>query len=182
MSDLGDLEQLPDGGWRLRFRRALPYPRAVVWEAVSEPVQLARWFPTTIDGERRTGASLRFRFPDAEGVEPFGGEMIEFRAPDCLEFSWGPDRIRIELRELPGGTELTLLDTLEDVGKGARDGAGWHTCLDALAAALAGDPAARERLGEWREVHTRYRLRFGPEASTIGPPAEMAGPEDRGTR
>ena len=67
-------------------------------------------------------------------------------------------------------TELTLLDTLDDVGKGARDGAGWHTCLDALSASLAGDREPRQRLESWDSVHTGYRRRFGPRASRIGPP------------
>lgn len=170
MSQLGELEQLPDGRWRLRFRRELRYPRTTVWRAVTEPDQLAEWFPSTIEGERRTGAELRFTFPDSAAVDPIPGRMVELRAPECLEFSWGADLIRIELRELPDGTELTLFDTIEDVGKGARDGAGWHTCLDALAESLAGGPEPRQRLGDWSAAHRAYQRRFGARASTIGPP------------
>jgi hypothetical protein len=63
-----------------------------------------------------------------------------------------------------------LLDTLDERGKAARDGAGWHTCLDALAAHLQGGPGAREAIGIWSEVHVLYVESFGPEAATIGPP------------
>ena len=45
----------------------------------------------------------------------------------------------------PVGGELELLeDTLDERGKAARDGAGWHTCLDALETSLDGRPDARE--------------------------------------
>jgi hypothetical protein len=90
-----------------------------------------------------------------------------------MELQWGPDVIRIELRPVPEGTELTLLDTLEEQGKAARDGAGWHTCLDSLAAVLRGDEAARRQMDNWREVHSHYVESFGPAAATIGPPEGM---------
>jgi hypothetical protein len=100
--------------------------------------------------------------------------MTAFEPPRLMEMQWGPDLLRIELRPVPEGTELTLLDTLEARGKAARDGAGWHTCLDALEADLAGDDAARATMGRWSEVHPRYVERFGPEAATIGPPEGVA--------
>jgi hypothetical protein len=87
-----------------------------------------------------------------------------------MELLWGPDVLRIELRPIPEGTELTLLDTLDERGKAARDGAGWHTCLDALEASLAGEEAARAAMDRWSDVHARYVERFGAEAATIGPP------------
>lgn len=59
----GDLEQLEDGRWQLRFTRSFRHPPEKVWRAISEPEHLARWFPTTIEGERVAGAVLRFAFP-----------------------------------------------------------------------------------------------------------------------
>jgi hypothetical protein len=91
-----------------------------------------------------------------------------------MELRWGTDIVRFELRPVSDGTELTLLDTLDGLGKGARDGAGWHTCLDALDAELRGDPAARDQLGKWEEVHPHYVERFGPAAASIGPPQALA--------
>ena len=170
----GDLEQLPDGRWRLRFTRTLPHPPEKVWRAVTEPEHLARWFPTTIEGERSSGAPLRFSFPRAQ-AEPFTGEMLAYDEGSAMELSWGGDIVRIELREAPTGTEMTLLDTLEERGKAARDGAGWHTCLDALAAHLLGRQAARAEMAAWPEVNRQYIERFGPEAATIGPPEGFEG-------
>jgi uncharacterized protein YndB with AHSA1/START domain len=165
----GSLEQLEDGRWRLRFRRTLGHPPEKVWRAITEPGHLAHWFPTTIEGERAPGARLRFEFPAGQ-APPFEGEMIAYAPPSLMELRWGSDILRLELRPVEGGTELTLLDTLDEFGKAARDGAGWHTCLDALEAGLGGRKEARETLGTWREVHAHYLERFGSEAAAIGPP------------
>jgi uncharacterized protein YndB with AHSA1/START domain len=169
MPDFGTIEQLDDGRWRLRFTRTLSHPQSKVWRAVTEPDQLAKWFPSTIEGEHEAGASLRFTFPD-DIAEPIDGEMLAYNPESLVEFSWGPDVVRIELRPVAEGTELTLLDTLEEHGKAARDGAGWHGCLDALEAALGGDEDARTQMNVWAEVHPHYVEEFGPEAATIGPP------------
>ena len=169
MPDYGTIEQVNDGRWRLRFTRTLVHPQTKVWRAVTEPEQLARWFPTTIDGERAAGAPLRFTFPN-DMAEPFDGEMLAYEPESAIEFRWGPDLVRIELRAVGEGTELTLLDTLEERGKAARDGAGWHTCLDALEAALAGEDEARAQMDTWAAVHPHYVESFGPKAATIGPP------------
>jgi uncharacterized protein YndB with AHSA1/START domain len=166
----GTCEQLDDGRWQLRFTRTVDHPPSKVWRAITEPEHLAAWFPTTIEGERAAGAPLRFSFPGGE-AEPFDGEMLAFDPPAALELRWGTDIVRIELRPDGDGTELTLLDTLDERGKAARDGAGWHTCLDALEASLSGDPDARAATGAWRDLREHYAERFGAEAATIGPPA-----------
>jgi uncharacterized protein YndB with AHSA1/START domain len=165
----GDLEQLDDGRWQLRFTRALAHPPQKVWRALTEPEHLARWFPTTIDGDRAAGAKLTFRFP-GDQFGPFEGEMLAYEPESLMELQWGPDTVRLELRAAGDGTELTLLDTLEDRGKGARDGAGWHTCLDALERELTGDDDARDEMSRWKDVHEHYIESFGPEAATIGAP------------
>jgi uncharacterized protein YndB with AHSA1/START domain len=168
----GDLEQLDDGRWRLRFTRTLPHPPQKVWRAVTEPEHLARWFPTTIEGERVAGAPLRFSFPNGQ-FPAFEGEMTAYEPPSLMELRWGSDLLRLELRAVERGTELTLLDTLEVLGKAARDGTGWHTCLDALEAGLQDRAEAREELDRWEELHPHYVERFGPSAATIGVPEEV---------
>ena len=94
--------------------------------------------------------------------------MLAYEPPTLMELRWGPDIVRLELRPAGGGTKLTLLDTLDERGKAARDGAGWHACLDSLQADLDGEQNARAAMS-WRELHLRYVASFGPEAATIGP-------------
>jgi len=165
----GELEQLDDGRWRLRFTRSLAHPPEKVWRAITEPEHLAHWFPTTIEGDRAAGAPLTLSFPGGQ-FPPFDGEMVEFEPQSAMEIRWGPDTVRLELRPIDDGTQLTLLDTLEERGKAARDGAGGHTCLDALERSLSGDADARDEVNGWLDVHEHYIESFGPEAATIGPP------------
>ena len=164
----GQLEQAGDR-WQVRFVRSLPHPPETVWEALTQAEHLKAWFPTDIIGERAAGAPLKFEFRDNEGP-PFDGEMLAYDPPKRLEFRWGPDTLRFELEPDGRGTMLTLVDVLEELGKAARDGAGWHVCLEALSHHLVGDPQAGEQRGRWNEVAPGYRERFGPAASTIGPP------------
>ena len=96
--------------------------------------------------------------------------MLAYEPPSLMELSWGTDIVRVELRSTATGTELTLLDALDERGKAARDGAGWHVCLDRLEAHLDGEPGAREQVSDWHEVHPHYVESFGAEAATIGPP------------
>lgn len=166
----GTLKQLDDGRWQLCFMRTFAHPPEKVWRAISEPEHLAAWFPTSIEGERVAGAPLRFALRGGQ-APPFEGEMLAYEPPSLMELRWGTDILRIELQPSRKGTVLTLLDTLDEHGKAARDGAGWHTCLDALEADLRGDRTARESTAEWKDVHPHYVESFGAEAATIGPPA-----------
>jgi uncharacterized protein YndB with AHSA1/START domain len=165
-ADLGVLAQQGDD-WTLTFTRRIPHPPEKVWRAVTEPEQLAAWFPMPMVGERRAGAPLRFVTSPGEG---FDGQMVRYDPPTLMELMWGTDRLRIELRADGEGTLLTLTDTFGDLGKAARDGAGWHECLDRLDLAARGLPLP-EKGQIWRQMHPRYVQRLGPAAATIGPPA-----------
>jgi hypothetical protein len=92
--------------------------------------------------------------------------------PRRLEFTWGTDTLRFDLRADGAGTVLTLVDRIDAVGKAARDAAGWHACLDALEAHLSGEQPALTSGQRWEQVHPVYVERFGPEAATIGPPQD----------
>jgi uncharacterized protein YndB with AHSA1/START domain len=155
----------------LRYRRRLAHPREKVWRALSEDEHLAEWFPTTVEGDRATGAPLRFSFRESEG-EPFEGEMRVFDPPSVMEMRWADDVLRFELT--PEGDDeclLVLTVIFPEHGKAARDGAGWHVCLEQLAHAVDGTVPPPKSPERWREVHHGYVERLGPEASTIGPPA-----------
>jgi len=167
--DLGTLEKT-DGRWRLQFVRHLPHPPEKVWRALTEPEHLDAWFPSTIEGEREAGAKLRFTFPFDE-APVMDGEMLVYDPPSVLEFIWGEgDQLRFELRPDEGGTVLTLLDTFDEQGKAARDGAGWHATLDVLRYHLAGEEPPFDPERHWADVNAQYIEALGPEASTIGPP------------
>ena len=155
-----------DGGWQLRFVRKLPHSIDKVWQAITEPEHLKAWFPDQIIvKEWKPGAPLKFitQFGD------FEGEVLTVQPPRLLEFRWGSDFLRFEVTPEAGGSVLTLVDRIDQKGKAARDAAGWDEHLERLVSHLAGEPP--KTAGDtWREMNPRYQERFGPEASTIGPP------------
>ena len=164
----GTLEQTPEGP-RLRFTRRLGHPPEKVWRAITEPEHLKAWFPMPIVMDRwEPGAPLRF---DSEVVGALDGEVLAVEPGRVLEFRWGTDTLRFEVRPDGDGTELTLFDTIDELGKAARDSAGWHTCLDYLEHHLDGTTPPWSHSDRWREVHPGYVEELGPEAATIGPPA-----------
>jgi uncharacterized protein YndB with AHSA1/START domain len=155
----------------LRYERHLAHPQHKVWRALTEDAHLAAWFPTTIEGERSAGASLHFAFRQSEG-QPFEGQMLVFDPPSLMELRWADDLLRFELEPDGTGCILRLTVTFPEHGKAARDAAGWHVCLEQLAADCDGSDHSRQPPDRWRAVHRGYVERLGPEASAIGPPEE----------
>jgi uncharacterized protein YndB with AHSA1/START domain len=170
--EFGVLER-GDGEVTLRFVRWLPHSPEKVWRALTEPEHLAAWFPTTVEGELAAGSGLRFSFKEAQ-APPFDGTMLAFDPPVLMELVWGDERLRFELIADGAGTLLTFTASFAELGRAARDGAGWHVCLDLLGYDLGDATAPWPQSDRWRAVHAEYVARLGPEAATIGPPAELA--------
>jgi uncharacterized protein YndB with AHSA1/START domain len=135
---------------------------------VTEPEELAKWFPARpeISGERRVGARLRFVYPRNESP-PEAGEVIELEEPRVFAFTWRPDAVeerqtllRFELEPDGDGTKLTFTHELPrpDTAKVA---AGWQLCLDDLELALGGETRDEFPAGRWVELHEEYAEQFG---------------------
>jgi uncharacterized protein YndB with AHSA1/START domain len=166
-------ELAADGRPRLTFTRRLGHPPERVWRALTESEHLAAWFPTTIEGELAAGAPLRFELRDG-AAPPMEGEMLAFEPPRLMELRWGDeDILRFELcADDRDGCLLTFTDTFEELGKAARDGAGWHACLDLLGYRLDRQEAPWSSADRWRQVRGGYIERFGADASRLGPPED----------
>ena len=162
----GTLEQAGPR-WRLRFTRDLDHPVPRVWRALTERGDLEAWFPFRITGDWAVGGLLTFSDPRSR-VPDFTGEVLAYQPPALLEFRWGPDTLRLEVEARDTGCTLTLLHTFDELGKAARDAAGWHVCLETLARDLDGASAPPASL--WGQVHPGYVSSFGPEASSAGVP------------
>ena len=159
--ELGTLEH--DGDLCvLRYRRVLRQGPETVWRALTDDAHLAGWFPTTIEGERSPGASLRFSFREGE-APPFDGEMLVVDPPRVLELRWGGDVLRFELEPEGSGSSLTLTVTFPEYAKAARDAAGWHVCLEQLGYVAGEDELPFVPSQRWRAVHPGYVSRLGPE-------------------
>jgi uncharacterized protein YndB with AHSA1/START domain len=145
--------EMIDGHPTLNFERRIAHPVEAVRRADTEPDQLVHWFPCAVEVDLRLGGKMTFTFP--EGTLPDGasttlGSVTELDPPRRFSFLWGEDHLHFELEPADGGEACVLrfsveLDSRE---KAARDGAGWHECLDGLERWLDGprvDAAVRAR-------------------------------------
>jgi uncharacterized protein YndB with AHSA1/START domain/DNA-binding transcriptional ArsR family regulator len=157
----------------LQFALRLRRPVDAVWQAITDPAELAAWFPAAVAADLRLGGEVELVFPGMAAIE---GEVTEFEPPRRLGFSvWGSEHLRFELTPEPDGVEgacgLRFMHVLDDRETAARDAAGWHVCLSRLAAALEG----RTPLPPESEMQERARLH--DEYAQLGlptrPPAAM---------
>ena len=59
-----------------------------------------------------------------------------------MELRWGQEILRFELQpDGEDGCVLLFTNTFDELGKAARDGAGWHSCLDLLGYDAGGERA-----------------------------------------
>jgi uncharacterized protein YndB with AHSA1/START domain len=156
----------------LRFERRLAHPVAKVWRAITEPSELAHWFPSHVQGEMRAGGGLTFRFEHMPLDAPLTmeGRVTDFDPPRLFAFYWGDDHLRFELEASPQGDAcvLRLIATLDARDKAARDAAGWHQCLDGLERQLGGTAPERPmRTDAWREHYDEYARRGLPTGAPV---------------
>ena len=123
----------------VRFERQLDAPRERVWELLTTAEGLERWLaPATVELSPTGSIDIDF----GEGGMA-GGAIAELTPGFTVEFNWRfpgePDSIlRLELEEVgSGSTRLTLIHRLLPTDQATGYGAGWHTHLDHLDAALA---------------------------------------------
>ena len=143
----GTLERTADGGV-IRFERRFPYPIRDVWNAITEPEQLAEWwlpFDADITVDLREGGLMVFA---GRGEEPFTMTFTVLRveAPMLLEHTHAdPDSlVRWELEATGTGCTLRLSHFVTDVTE-AIDHCyvvGLHHSLARLEPLLEGRPIA----------------------------------------
>ncbi len=168
-----------DSRHALRFERRLAHPPEKVWRALTEPSEIGQWFPATPEWELVPGAKIVFRFREEAPVDDmtqadFEGEIVAVEPLRLLEFTWADELLRWELAPDGGGTRLTFTTAFDDLGKAARDAAGWDVCLEVLEAAL-GDREVSwdDQMKRWNELFPGYVGSLGPEASVEGKPEGM---------
>jgi uncharacterized protein YndB with AHSA1/START domain len=154
----------------VRFERTFAHPVAAVWDAVTDPAQLEKWFPTTVEfSELRAGASIAFHFAH-DAYPPMDGEFREVDPLRRLVFTWGDDELTFELSEREPGAACRLAFTvvLDGEEKAARDSAGWEECLDMLSETVAGGvparPTGRER---WEAYYEEYKRQGVPASAPL---------------
>jgi uncharacterized protein YndB with AHSA1/START domain len=189
--ELGPGRTAAGEGRSIRLRRTYDAPIDDVWDALTNPERINRWF-LPISGDFRIGGRYQF-----EGNA--GGEIVSCDRPNRLHVTWvygepaSPSDIsEVELRLKPSGgerTEFVLEHTAivpeemwNEYGPGAV-GVGWDGGLLGLALHLQGgsidDPIAWQTSDEGREWNTRSSEAWGAAHAAAGADPEAV---ERGVR
>jgi len=148
----------------LAFQRRLAHPPEAVWEAITDPKQLSKWYMMRASVDRRAGGSIDFS--GGPGDFHVTGRILRWDPPFVLEYEWkiGPRQgmpagedavVRWELVKDAGQTVLTL--THRNVTRATAVGVApaTHVLLDRLAALLSGRPIP-EMKKRFAEVQGKY--------------------------
>ncbi|GLY41551.1 hypothetical protein Amsp01_075740 [Amycolatopsis sp. NBRC 101858] len=147
----------------LRFERRLKHAPEQVWHAITDPGELAHWFPAKVDVELRAGGAIRFTFPGDDKTTT--GKVVTVDPPREFTFVWNDDTLRWLIT--PDG-DGSLLEFTHTFGRGdpaiaklaaGRTASGWDVCLDALGARLSGRDV--EQPEDWHARMASYVEEFG---------------------
>jgi uncharacterized protein YndB with AHSA1/START domain len=164
-------------GWTIRLRRTLDAPIDDVWDALTSPERVGRWF-LPISGDYRVGGRYQF-----EGNA--GGEILACDRPNLLRATWvmGPEDgpSELEIRLTPAGDQRTFLEFAHTAvvpdefwsqyGPGAV-GTGWDGGMLGLVLHLrggsVGDPVAWQLSDEGRAYSTTSSRAWGEAYRSAG--------------
>lgn len=119
----------------LQLERCIRHSVDRVWQAVTDPAQLGRWYPLTVRSlEPEVGGAITF--DDGEGTV-YRGQIKELAPPRRFAFTEENDRINIELQPDGDGCWLIFTHYFDDPDIAGSVEKGWNECLDELNALLA---------------------------------------------
>ena len=109
----------------IRKQIVLPASRDQVWEALTDPRELERWFANDVDLDLRPGGAASFRWGNGESRQ---ATVTEVEPGERLAFEWeGEGEVEFTLADEADGTRLTVVESSP----------AWSTALDLQARALA---------------------------------------------
>jgi uncharacterized protein YndB with AHSA1/START domain len=178
-----------DGRTVLRIERNLRHPQDKVWRALTEPSELAGWFPTLVEVDLRPDGRIAFAFPGGEDdfvEDPDNtGVVRAYDPPRLLEYTWGAEVLRWELTGTQDGCLLVLTATYDDRPGSASFTAGWLLCFAALDRVLGGSATPP---GDYADLHEHYVHAYGldrgevieaPDGWTVRFERQLVGPKDQ---
>lgn len=149
--------QANSGSYQLRLEFQFQQAVERVWEAMTQPDALAEWLAHA-ELELVVGGKVQLRFANTGDV--MNGTVTQVTAPHVFEFFWNSKDaeetpVRFALQHEGTGCRLTLTHTLARPTVLPEMMAGWHTHLEVLATALAGQAIAWP-WGRWEELRDHY--------------------------
>ena len=178
-----------DGRTVLRLERRLAHPAEKVWRALTEPAELAGWFPAAVEVDLRLDGRIAFEFPGGEDdfvEDPDNtGVVHALDPPHLLEYTWGAEVLRWELTDTDEGCLLVLTTTYDDRPGSASFTSGWLLCFAALDRMLGGSSVPP---GDYADLHEHYVHAYGldqgevidgPEGWTVRFERQLVGPKEQ---
>jgi uncharacterized protein YndB with AHSA1/START domain len=161
----GTVERTDDGRYLVSFERELAHPPERVWDALTRPEELIRWWGDAevelTEGGRFT---VRWLNTDDEGNTAVMHATIAQLEPGRLLVLDGDihGRLRWELTPSGAGTLLSFRSTVDlDAEFVTKVPAGWHFHLDALADHLDGGSTDLVDVEErFAPIHEAYVARY----------------------
>jgi len=149
---LADIQKA-DEGFTARFDRHLKHSVENVWAYLTENEKLAKWFSELSVDDLREGGSIKFDMQDGTFEEM---KITALDTCSVLEYTWGEDLVRFELYPEAEGCLLVLKEYITKLTSHTpRDLAGWHVCLDVIAA-LLDEREIPSRQEEWKKWYEQY--------------------------
>ena len=156
----GTLERTADGGV-IRFKRHLRYPIREVWDAITNPVRLAEWWPSfdaeiTIDLQAGGRMTVARRGAESAAITC---TVLRVEAPVLFEHTHfdAESYLRWELEPVDAGCVLRLSHFVTDPAGAIEKSyvAGLHVSLSRLAPCLVRRPVAWNQ-GAFAEARVHY--------------------------
>ncbi|GED70944.1 hypothetical protein BRE01_46460 [Brevibacillus reuszeri] len=149
---LADIQKA-EKGFTARFERHLKHSVENVWAYLTENEKLARWFSELSVDDLREGGSIKFDMQNGT-FEEMKITALDMQA--VLEFTWGEDLVRFELYPEAEGCLLVFKEYINQMTSHTpKDLAGWHVCLDVIAA-LLDEREVVSRMEEWKKWYEQY--------------------------
>ena len=170
MSSTGTVDRTDDGRYVISFERRIAHPPRSVWDALTRPEELIRWWGEA-EVDLTEGGRFRIRWlNEHEGEHAVMEATIALLVPERLLVLDGDihGRLRWELTPEGDATLLSFRSTTElQPDYLTLVPAGWHFHLDALADHLDGDPADLVDIEErWQPIHQLYVAAGGEAPSS----------------
>lgn len=127
----------------VRVVRHLDHDAGRVWRALTDPDELAVWYPTRVEIDPVPGGRITFAFPEGQ---PFAGEVLVAQPPESLVFTTREDVLHWTLNADGEGTRLTLDNHVAEPPHSPYTAAGFDISFGQLATLLDAGPEAVVRV------------------------------------
>lgn len=157
MTDIGQITKC----YTVTYHRESSHAAERLWEAITDPDQVARWMGAPAKIDLRVGGSYEVDFHgDEHGLD---GIIVRIQPHRCLGYVWGWSYVEFAIEPLDAGCRYTFVQNgLADRGEGEEGlPAGWHEFFERLDDHLDGTLRTEaEHFERWNALKPAYRAQL----------------------